>query len=79
MWKMIQTRLDTANAVRAVARFSHECKHTHNKAAQKILDYLKASSNLGFVFRKSGASGCVQLEFDLDAYVDADYNHKVED
>ena len=79
MWKMIQTRLYIATAVRAVTRFSHEPKHTHYKAAQKIFDYLKATSNLGLDFRKSGTLGCVQLEFDLDAYLDADYAHKVED
>ena len=79
MWISNQTRPDIANAVRAVARFSHEPKPTHYKAALKILEYLNATSDLGLVFKKSSDLECIQLEFDLDTYVDADYAHKAED
>ena len=79
MWISNQTRPDIANAVRAVARFSHEPKPTHYKAALKILEYLNATSDLGLVFKKSSNLECIQLEFDLDTYVDADYAHKAED
>ncbi|CAM9850875.1 unnamed protein product [Sphacelaria rigidula] len=64
MWIANQTRPDIANAVRAVARFSHEPRLTHYKAAQKILQY---------------DLECVQLDYDLDTYVDADYAHKAKD
>ncbi|CAB1099628.1 unnamed protein product [Ectocarpus sp. CCAP 1310/34] len=40
MWIPNQTRPDISNAVRAVARHSHEPKRSHWKAAQKILNYL---------------------------------------
>ena len=45
MWIANQTRPDIANAVRAVARFSHDPKPIHYKAAQKILEYLNAASD----------------------------------
>ena len=41
MWIVNQTRADIANAVRATARFSHDPKPIHYKAAQKILDVFK--------------------------------------
>ena len=52
MWIANQTRPDIANAVRAVARFSHDPKPIHYKAAQKILEYLNATSDLGLTFRR---------------------------
>ena len=44
------TRPDIENEVRVVVRFSHEPKLTHDKAAQGILEYLIATSDLGLVF-----------------------------
>ena len=38
MWITNQTRPDIANAVRAVARFSHDPKEVHIKAARKIIE-----------------------------------------
>ena len=43
MWIMNQTRSDMANAVRAIARFSHD--PSLFIAARKILDYLNATSD----------------------------------
>ncbi|CAB1113291.1 unnamed protein product [Ectocarpus sp. CCAP 1310/34] len=40
MWIANQTRPDISNAVRAVARHSHEPRKSHWKAAQKMLNYL---------------------------------------
>ena len=40
---------------------------------------MNATSDLGLVFKKSSDLECIQLEFDLDTYVDADYAHKAED
>ncbi|CAM9440095.1 unnamed protein product [Sphacelaria rigidula] len=79
MWIANETRPDIANAVRAVARLFHEPKLTHYKAAQTILEYLNATSDLGLLFKKSSDLGCIRLEFDLNKYVDTDYAHTAED
>ena len=64
-----QSRPDISNAVRAVARHSHAPKMKHWKAAVKVLKYLRETSGLGLIFRKSRewASG------ELVLYADADY------
>ena len=49
------------------------------KAARKVLEYLSATAHLGLTFRKESKLGDVQLEYDLETYVDADYAHKAED
>ena len=79
MWIANQTRPDIADAVRAIARFSHDPKPIHYKSAQKILGYLNATSNLGLTFRRDSDLGVVHLELDLETYVDADYAHMAED
>lgn len=79
MWIANQTRPDIANAVRAVARFSHDPKEVHVKAARKIIEYLSATAHLGLTFRKDSKLEEVQLEYDLETYVDADYAHKADD
>ena len=52
MWIANQTRPDISNAVRAIARFSHNPKEVHVKAARKVLEYLSATAHLGLTFRK---------------------------
>ena len=52
MWIANQTRPDISNAVRAVARHSHEPKKSHWKAAQKILNYLLETTHLTLNSRK---------------------------
>ena len=52
MWIANQTRPDTANAVRAVARFSHDPKEVHVKAARKMIEYLSATPHLGLPLQK---------------------------
>ena len=79
MWIANQTRPDIANAVRAIARFSHDPKPIHYKAAQKILEYPNVTSDLDLTFRRDSDLGSVQMEFDLETYVEADYAHKAED
>ena len=79
LWIANQTRPDIANAVRAIERFSRDPKLIHYKAAQKILGYLNATSDLGLTLRRDSDLGSVQVEFDLETYVDADYAHKAED
>ena len=80
LWIANQTRPDIANVVRAIAQFLHDPKPIHYKAAQKILGYLSATSDLGLTFRRDNSDvGSVQMEFDLETYVDVDYAHKEED
>ena len=52
MWISNQTRPDISNAVRAIARFSHDPKEVHLKAARKILKYLNPTAHLGLTFRR---------------------------
>ena len=44
MWIANQTRPDIVNAVRAIARFLHDPKEAHYRAAHKILGYLKSTA-----------------------------------
>ena len=71
MWIANQTKPDISNAVRAIAPFSHDPKEVHVRAARKVLEYLSATAHLGLTFRKDSKLGDVQLEYDLEAYVDA--------
>ena len=45
MWIAKQTRPDIANAVRAVARFSHDPKEVNVQAAGKIIEHLSATAH----------------------------------
>ena len=77
MWVANQTRPDIANAVRAVARVSHDPKKTHWKAARKILDYLRATAHLGLTYRRGdGLDVGVGYDLGVEVYVDADYASK---
>ena len=51
----------------------------HLKASRKVLEYLSATAYLGLTFRRESRLEDVQLEYDIETYVDADYTHKVED
>ena len=53
LWIANQSRPDISNAVRAVARHSHAPKMKHWKAAVKVLKYLRETSGLELIFRKS--------------------------
>ena len=79
MWIANQTRPDISNASRAIARFPHDPKIVHVKAARKVLEYLSATAHLDLTFRKESKLGDVHLKYDLETYVDADYAHKAED
>ena len=50
----------------------------HEKAARKILEYLSATAHLGLTFRRKSKLKDVQLEYDIETYVDADYAHTAE-
>ena len=65
--------------MRASARFSHDPKLVHVKAATKVLEYMSATAHLGLTLREESKLGDVHLKYDLETYVDADYAHKAED
>ncbi|CAB1120053.1 unnamed protein product [Ectocarpus sp. CCAP 1310/34] len=74
MWIASQTRADISNAVRAVARHSHEPKKSHWKAAQKILNYLLETAHLTLKFKRDSSVDVGTL-----VYVDADFASKATD
>ena len=49
------------------------------QAARKIIKYLSATDQLGLTFRKDSKLEKVQLEHDLETYVDGDYAQKADD
>ena len=55
MWIASQTRPDISNAVRAVARHSHEPNRSHWKAAQKILNSLLETARLTLKFKQDSS------------------------
>ena len=74
LWIANQTRPDISNAVRAVARHSHEPKDIHWDAAKKILNYLLATAELSLKFSRE-----VGVDVRTEVYVDADYASKETD
>ena len=66
------TRPDIANAVREVARHSHNPSAAHWSAAFRIMEYLKGTRTLGLVFNKS-------YDFDLCLFSDSDYARNKDD
>ncbi|CAB1120503.1 unnamed protein product [Ectocarpus sp. CCAP 1310/34] len=52
MWIANNTRPETSNALRTVARHSHEPKKSDWKAAQKILSYLKETAHLTLKYKQ---------------------------
>ena len=66
------TRPDISNAVRAVARHSHNPTDRHLRAVLKIMAYLHGTRGMGLTLvRRSG--------LDLTAYSDAHYANKSND
>ena len=61
------------------ATFSHDLTEVHVKADRKIIGHLSATTHLGLTFRKDSKLEGVQLEYDLETYVYADYAHKADD
>ena len=44
----------------------------HVKVTRNIIEYLSATAHLGLTFRKDSKQEDVQLEYDMETYVDAD-------
>ncbi|CAM9825451.1 unnamed protein product [Choristocarpus tenellus] len=66
-WASIMTRLDIANAVREVAKYSSNPKVTHWRAVKCILAYLNTCPSVGLSF------GRFDTECELSTYADASY------
>ena len=60
-------------------KFSHDPEEVHVKAARKIIECLSATVHLGLTFRKDSKLTEVQLNYDLETYVDADHANKADD
>ena len=71
MWIAIQTRVDIANAVRAVARYCASPKQIHWDAAIEILAYARKTSDFRFSFQRGSVGGVSILSF-----ADADHASK---
>ncbi|CAB1113542.1 unnamed protein product [Ectocarpus sp. CCAP 1310/34] len=74
MWIANQTRPDISNAVRAVARHSHEPNKSHWKAAQKILNYLLETAHLTLKYKQD-----TMVDVGTLVYVDADFASEATD
>ena len=72
MWLANQTHPDSANAVRAVARYASQPEEVHWRTAVGTLEYVLSTSNSGITFQKGSGS-------DLLAFEDADYASKAAD
>ena len=72
IWLGGMTRPDIADAVRAVARHTHNPPERHWRAVRKMIAYLNKTKDLEFVFVKDG-------DQKLSVYVDADYTNKDND
>ena len=68
MWITSPTRPDISNAVRAVARHSHEPKRGHRKAAQKILNYLLETAHLTLKFKQDSSVDVGTLVYVADDF-----------
>ncbi|CAN0024032.1 unnamed protein product, partial [Choristocarpus tenellus] len=67
MWASVMTRVDIANAVRVVAKYSSNPKVTHWRAVKCILAYLNTCPSAGLSF------GGFDTECELSVYADASY------
>ena len=72
MWLPTMARPDISNAVRSVARHSHNPTDRHWKAVLKIMAYLHGTRGMGLTFLRGSG-------LDLTAYSDADYADKSND
>ena len=65
-------RPDIASAVRAVARHAHNPATRHWKVVRKVIAYLKATKDVGVVFRRGG-------DLKLSLFADANYADRCND
>ena len=66
MYLMVTTRPDISFAVSYLARYLNNHGKVHHAAANKLLRYLKHTSELGITYHHN-------LQFDLVGYSDADW------
>ena len=72
LWLSNMTRPDIANALREVARHSHNPEEEHWNAVLKILSYLRGTKVPGLRFTQGQGLG-------VSVYVDVDYAKKAND
>ena len=72
MWLANQTRLDIANAVRAVARYAYKPREVHCNTAIGNLECVFGTSDFGVTFQRGSG-------LKLVAFADADYASKATD
>ena len=72
MWLAGMSRPDIADAVRAVARHSHDPCERHWKAVMRIMGYLHETPDIGITYKKG-------KELSLSVYADANYASKATD
>ena len=72
MWLVVMSRPDIANAVRAVARHSHDPTARHWKTVLMITEYLVGTKDLGLTFERGSG-------FNLSVFADANYAEKADD
>ena len=72
MWIANATRPDISNAVREVARHSHDPSKKHWRAALKIIEYLKETRTMGITYKKSPSCRLV-------AYADSSFAENKDD
>ncbi|CAN0489253.1 unnamed protein product, partial [Laminaria digitata] len=72
MWLTVMSTPDIANAVRAVARHSHNSTARHRKAVIMIIEYLLGTKNVGLTFERGSG-------LNLSVFTDANYAEKADD
>ena len=72
MWLVVMSRPDIANAMRAVARHSHDPTARHWKTVLMITEYLVGTKDLGLTFERGSG-------LNLSVFADANYAEKADD
>ncbi|CAN0307868.1 unnamed protein product, partial [Ascophyllum nodosum] len=70
LWITGMTQPDIVSAVRALSRYAHNPTARHWKVVRKIISRLKATKNLGLVFRRGG-------DLKLSLFADADCSSRL--
>ena len=71
MYAAVGTRPDIAYAISTLSAFCHDPKYTHWHAAKRVLRYLKGTSALGLIFKRSDEP--------LTGFVDSDWGGDIDD
>ena len=72
MWLANQTRPDSANAVRAIARYANQPREVHWRTVTGVLEHVFSTNDFGIALQKGSG-------LELVAFADADYASKATD